>query len=424
MRAVVVDDSVVFRRVVSEALERIPGVQVVATASNGRQAVQRVIELKPDLVSLDIEMPELDGLQVLEALRDAHCDAGIIVLSGLTARASSLTVKALERGAFDFITKPAADSIEQSKDLVYEALRPRVNALARRREIQALLRKPGGTGACAQAAGRGAHAASRPPRSRSPAARAIPGRKPETGAGGRLDRRAERAGPALAGHPARHRRAHPDRAAHAAHVHGLAGREPGTQVPNPRARGARRRGAGAEHRLHRPRRAADADRQGGGGRCHPGHRRPSREQLPAGRGLPFPLGRQPLPREGHGRDPDRHGQRRCPRDCGCSSATAATSSPRTRQAVSCTACRAPRSKPVWWTPSCRSTRSPPALQPRSGEAFVMAVSLDELRVWSRYIYSVTGISLDDSKGYLVETRFAGPAARDRQRGLPPSSCTR
>jgi two-component system chemotaxis response regulator CheB len=176
MRAVVVDDSVVFRRVVSDALERIPGVQVAGTASNGRQAVQRVLELKPDLVTLDIEMPELDGLQVLEALRDARCDAGVIVLSGLTARASSLTVKALERGAFDFITKPAADSIEQSRELVLEALRPRVNALSRRREIQALLRKPGTPAP-----------APKPPELKpqptapatEPTDRAMPGRKPD-----------------------------------------------------------------------------------------------------------------------------------------------------------------------------------------------------------------------------------------------------
>ena len=153
MRALVVDDSVVFRRVVSEALERIPGIQVVGTASNGRKAVQQVLELKPDLVTLDIEMPELDGLQVLEALREAKCDASVIVLSGLTARASALTVKALERGAFDFITKPAADSIEQSKELVLEALRPRVNALTRRREIQALLRQPGSPAGHTQAGG-------------------------------------------------------------------------------------------------------------------------------------------------------------------------------------------------------------------------------------------------------------------------------
>lgn len=178
MRALVVDDSVVFRRVVSEALERIPGIQVAGTASNGRKAVQQVLELRPDLVTLDIEMPELDGLQVLEALRDAQCDAGIIVLSGLTVRASALTVKALELGAFDFITKPAADGIEQSKELVLEALRPRVNALSRRREIQALLRQPGG----------GKSAASRPaaapctqpaPRAAEPAAKQWVSRKPD-----------------------------------------------------------------------------------------------------------------------------------------------------------------------------------------------------------------------------------------------------
>ena len=177
MRAVVVDDSVVFRRVVSEALERIPGVQVAGTASNGRQAVQRVLELKPDLVSLDIEMPEMDGLQVLEALRDARSSASVIVLSGLTARASSLTVKALERGAFDFITKPAADSIEQSKELVLEALRPRVNALARRREIQALLRPSG-----APAPPPRPQAAEPKPQAAAalqPASKSAPGRKPD-----------------------------------------------------------------------------------------------------------------------------------------------------------------------------------------------------------------------------------------------------
>ncbi len=176
MRAVVVDDSVVFRRVVSEALERIPGVQVAGTASNGRQAVQRVLELSPDLVTLDIEMPELDGLQVLEALRDARSDASVIVLSGLTARASSLTVKALERGAFDFITKPAADSIEQSREMVVEALRPRVNALARRREIQTLLRKPGAPAPAPKPPGLKSQATA--PAIES-AAQAMPGRKPD-----------------------------------------------------------------------------------------------------------------------------------------------------------------------------------------------------------------------------------------------------
>lgn len=139
MRAVVVDDSVVFRKVVTEALERIPDIQVVGTAFNGKLAVQRILELHPDLVTLDIEMPEMDGLQVLEELARAGGGADVIVLSGLSSKASILTVEALERGAFDFITKPVADTIEQSKTMVLDALRPRVEALRQRRTIRAIL---------------------------------------------------------------------------------------------------------------------------------------------------------------------------------------------------------------------------------------------------------------------------------------------
>ena len=103
---------------------------------------------------------------------------GVIVLSGLTARASSLTVKALERGAFDFITKPTADSIEQSKEMVLEALRPRVNALARRREIQALLRRPGAPTPAPKPPVAELKPKAPPP-AVGPAAKATPGRKPE-----------------------------------------------------------------------------------------------------------------------------------------------------------------------------------------------------------------------------------------------------
>ena len=88
-------------------------------------------------------------------------------------------MKALERGAFDFITKPAADSIEQSKDMVFEALRPRVNAFARRREIQALLRRPGGAPAPAPKPPVAELAPKPVAPTAGPAARATPGRKPE-----------------------------------------------------------------------------------------------------------------------------------------------------------------------------------------------------------------------------------------------------
>ena len=105
-RVLVVDDTVVFRRIVSDALNGMPGVEVVGTASNGRLAMSRLAALQPDLVTLDIEMPEMNGIEVLEAMAAAGMNTGVIMLSSLTVRGGELTVRALELGAFDFLTKP------------------------------------------------------------------------------------------------------------------------------------------------------------------------------------------------------------------------------------------------------------------------------------------------------------------------------
>ena len=106
IRVLVVDDTVVFRRIVSDALAGLPGVEVVGTASNGKLALSRMAALRPDLVTLDIEMPEMNGIEVLEAMGPAGFKAGVIVLSALTMRGGEMTVRALELGAFDFLTKP------------------------------------------------------------------------------------------------------------------------------------------------------------------------------------------------------------------------------------------------------------------------------------------------------------------------------
>ena len=82
-RVVVADDSVLFRRVITDALGSLPEVEVVGSAPNGKLAVQRVRELKPDLLTLDMEMPEMDGLAVLDALRQAGADTMVIVVSAL-----------------------------------------------------------------------------------------------------------------------------------------------------------------------------------------------------------------------------------------------------------------------------------------------------------------------------------------------------
>jgi len=140
VRVLVADDAVLFRRVLADALASIPGVEVVGTAANGKFAVQKVRELRPDLLTLDIEMPEMDGLAVLDALRRNGERVEVIVVSALSRRGGDLTMRALEKGAFDFITKPEAASPEDGRKALVEELTPRVRAVAHRLEVRTILR--------------------------------------------------------------------------------------------------------------------------------------------------------------------------------------------------------------------------------------------------------------------------------------------
>lgn len=140
MRVLVVDDTIVYRKIVSDVISAIPGVEIVGTASNGKIALARIKELKPDLITLDIEMPEMNGLEVLEAIRREGLYVGVIVLSSLTAKGSEFTMKALELGAFDFITKPEGISTEDSKATIERTIVPIFKAFSSKREIQAILK--------------------------------------------------------------------------------------------------------------------------------------------------------------------------------------------------------------------------------------------------------------------------------------------
>jgi two-component system chemotaxis response regulator CheB len=122
-----------------DALIGIPGVEVAGSASNGRLALARMAELKPDLVTLDIEMPEIDGLQVLDEMNRTGIKAGVIIVSALSVKGGRLTVSALEKGAFDFITKPDGQGMEPNIRAVHDALMPIVKAFRRQKEIRSIL---------------------------------------------------------------------------------------------------------------------------------------------------------------------------------------------------------------------------------------------------------------------------------------------
>ena len=140
MRVLVADDAILFRRLLSDVLASIPGVEVVGSASNGRIAVQKVRELKPDLLTLDIEMPEMDGLAVLDALmQSGQPKVSVIVVSSITQRGGDMTMRALQKGAFDFITKPETATAELGREALLRELAPRIRALSHRLDVRDIL---------------------------------------------------------------------------------------------------------------------------------------------------------------------------------------------------------------------------------------------------------------------------------------------
>ena len=129
-RVLVVDDAVVVRKIVTDLLEEEPGLEVVGTAPNGRIALQKIPQLNPDIVTLDVEMPVLDGLATLKQVRAAYPQLPVIMFSTLTERGASVTMEALMNGANEYVTKPAnVGSVTEAMARIREELVPKVHSL-------------------------------------------------------------------------------------------------------------------------------------------------------------------------------------------------------------------------------------------------------------------------------------------------------
>ncbi|BEP15086.1 chemotaxis response regulator protein-glutamate methylesterase [Acidothermaceae bacterium B102] len=126
----VVDDSVVARRLVTTALQSDPEIEVVGTASSGRLCLDKIAQLNPDLVTLDIEMPDMDGLETLKELRRRHPKLPVIMFSSLTERGAAITLDALTFGANDYVCKPSkVSSPDEAMASVQAQLIPKIKAL-------------------------------------------------------------------------------------------------------------------------------------------------------------------------------------------------------------------------------------------------------------------------------------------------------
>jgi two-component system chemotaxis response regulator CheB len=136
IRVVVVDDSVVIRRLVKDVLADDPNIDVVGTAENGEVALQKIAELNPDAVTMDIEMPRMNGIECVRALRKTHPRLPIVMFSTLTERGASATLDALAAGASDYVTKPAnVGSVAESRQALRDQLIPKLLALTAARRL-------------------------------------------------------------------------------------------------------------------------------------------------------------------------------------------------------------------------------------------------------------------------------------------------
>ena len=133
IRVLLVDDSAVIRRLLTDTLANDPEIEVIGMAGNGEIALAKIQQLKPDIITLDIEMPVMDGLATLKALRKIHPKLPVIMFSTLTERGSTATMDALALGASDYVAKPAnVGGVLAGMDKIRDDLIPKIKALCHR----------------------------------------------------------------------------------------------------------------------------------------------------------------------------------------------------------------------------------------------------------------------------------------------------
>ncbi|HDX8590500.1 TPA: chemotaxis response regulator protein-glutamate methylesterase [Aeromonas dhakensis] len=140
IKVLVVDDSSFFRRRVSEIITQDPMLTVIDTAQNGREAVEKAQQLRPDVITMDIEMPVMDGISAVREIM-AKCPTPILMFSSLTHEGAKATLDALDAGALDFLPKKFED-IARDKDEAVRLLQQRVKEISRKRFLMSAPARP------------------------------------------------------------------------------------------------------------------------------------------------------------------------------------------------------------------------------------------------------------------------------------------
>ena len=127
-RLLIVDDSALYRQSIQNVLRDADDARIVGIAKNGVEALDKIEELDPDLLTLDVQMPAMDGIQVLREIKRRRLRPKAIMLSSLTSEGAQVTTDALMEGAFDFILKPSSSDSEANRRQLQESLKEKIAA--------------------------------------------------------------------------------------------------------------------------------------------------------------------------------------------------------------------------------------------------------------------------------------------------------
>lgn len=140
IKVLVVDDSSLIRKVITDILSKDLEIEVVGTAKDGKEAIEKAEELRPDVITLDIEMPVMDGLSALRVLKQKVPHSKVIMFSSLTQEGAKATIEALALGAYDFVPKPSTRSFLESIKKIEDDLLPKIKAIVPLKEFKPVLK--------------------------------------------------------------------------------------------------------------------------------------------------------------------------------------------------------------------------------------------------------------------------------------------
>ena len=135
IRLITVDDSLVYRSLIRQALKENPDIELIAEAISGEHALPRIKKYKPDVVLLDVNMPGMNGIEVLKLIREADPSVKVIMFSVATSEGAKTTIEALHHGAVDFITKPDNLRREELSDYVRDKIIKKIGGIKTNRSI-------------------------------------------------------------------------------------------------------------------------------------------------------------------------------------------------------------------------------------------------------------------------------------------------